>query len=172
MLVAFPISMILIDQIIGRPAGLTLDVIMRGPAHLEASRVDLYLNWVVVLDLISIFFMILLTGGIVRSSFSTLLLLVPVLAMILRATWKGVIVVEAIAMFLLLLALQIPRVALLLRNLLGTFGWLLDFDTSSLGSAHTISFILTFAIAAWSIILQLRTMSSAAEEASHTDRQL
>ena len=75
-------------------------------------------------------------------------------------------------MFLLLLALQIPRVALLLRNLLGTFGWLLDFDTSSLGSAHTISFILTFAIAAWSIILQLRTMSSAAEEASHTDRQL
>jgi hypothetical protein len=161
----FLLAMVVSEFVIGWWTGLGLLSMMRGRDAILQANVDLYLNLMAMIDLVLISLLISVTGGIFDSSFGTFLLLVPVLSMILGATWSRCIVITATLCVLTLLFLQWPRMTAVVTQLLGSYSWLMDFKAISVGTAFRMSYAWTLTISLWATYLQL-TISRRPESAA------
>ena len=108
---ALPFFMGVGTVLAGRLNGLSLDQ-LRSPRldPAVASGIDKYVNAIAGIDLLILGVLVLLTGGLTRSSFVSLLLLVPVLAILVRATQLRKIVISSNLIFLGLAVTRVPFV--------------------------------------------------------------
>jgi hypothetical protein len=158
------VTLIGIDVVAGFRSDLSIHAVVRmlgNPARQARVNYGQYLSIVATGDVLVLFVLVALTGGVTDSSFAPLLLLIPVLAIMLGAPSIRSLLALSSACFVLLVLMKIPQVQSMLTQLIGPYSWLLSFQSSSIRGAFEFSTILNYCVTIWATYVQYESLRRA-----------
>lgn len=137
-MMGFIVLMAAISFVIGWWCGLS---ILPAPVATHPSM-EGYITFMAAIDITLIAVLVAASGGLTDSSYVSLLMLVPALAMLNRAKRMGILLLWFIVLFCLLVVLKLPNVDVMVASSLGDLARFVSYKCTANRGAYEASTIL------------------------------